>query len=83
MKTKIFPNKKGSKMIEHLISQKENINLDKDDNLISVYLTEDDINYLIGCVKSEEVEYNIYLQQLDNVIDNEIEYLKEARLENE
>lgn len=67
-----FGSLKDKKLIEHLISQKGNIN--DDDNLISCFLTIKELNYLIKCVESfNNVEYNFYLQKLDELIDNQIE----------
>ena len=80
-----FPSYNNSRdIIQHLTEQKSNTN--DEDNLISVYLTEADIDYLIRCVEKEEkTETNLVLQQLtedetqkkiDEMIDTEIEFLR-------
>jgi hypothetical protein len=42
----------GQALIQHLeMSEKRNVNLDKDDNLRTVYLTAREIFYLVRCIR--------------------------------
>lgn len=52
-----FKARYGGELIEHLtMSERENVNLDKDDNLRTVFLTAKEIFYLVECIKCNELK---------------------------